>query len=89
MICTIPSGAPARSAASAMSRAASLETWRAAGWGLMTMALRVMSASSTLNETVHTGFVDGTRAKITPAGLGTSTILRAGSRRQLTKSWSR
>ena len=43
----------------------------------MTIALRVISASRTLKKTVATGLVDGVRARITPAGLGTSTSFRS------------
>ena len=68
--CTAPSGAPAPAAASARVLVASMQHARAAGCGLMTMALRVISAQSTLKYTVATGLVDGTRAKMTPAGRG-------------------
>ncbi len=44
----MPSGAPAASAACASVRTASTQQARAAGWGEMTMALRVISASSAL-----------------------------------------
>ncbi len=43
-----PSGAPARTAASASRRAASTQHSRAIGCGLTTIALRVISDSSTL-----------------------------------------
>ena len=68
--CTAPSGAPASTAASARVRVASTQQSRAAGCGLMTTALRVINAQSTLKYTVAIGLVDGTRAKTTPAGRG-------------------
>ena len=43
----------------------------------------------TLKNTLHTGLVDGVRARITPAGRGSARILAAGSIRGLTKSSSR
>ena len=64
--------------------AASAQHSRARGWGLMTMTLRVISASSDLKNTVATGLVDGVSAKTTPAGRGTSTIFAAGSNRGVT-----
>src|SRR3954452_3348417 len=81
--CTTPSGAPAATAASAIVRAASEQTFFAYGCGLTTTALRVISARSTLKFTVATGFVDGVSARTTPAGRGTSTTFAAGSVRTL------
>ena len=46
--CTTPSGAPAATAASAIVRAASLQTFFAYGCGLITTALRVINASRVL-----------------------------------------
>ena len=81
-----PSGAPAALAASASTRAASLQQALACGWGERMMALRVISASSVLKKTVATGLVTGISAKITPAGRGSSTIFFAVSIRGLMKS---
>ena len=79
-----PSGAPAATAAAASVRAASAQHSRASGCGLITMTLRVISASSDLKNTVATGLVDGVSANTTPAGRGTSTIFVAGSNRGVT-----
>ena len=79
-----PSGAPAATAAAASARAASAEHSRASGCGLITTALRVIRASSTLTNTVATGLVDGVSASTTPAGRGISTILAARSIRGVT-----
>ena len=38
----------------------------------------------TLKKTLHTGLVDGVRARMTPAGRGRERILPAGSIRGLT-----
>ncbi len=83
-----PSGAPAPVAASASSRAASVQQALAIGCGLTTIAFLVSSARMTLKNTLHTGFVDGVRARITPAGRGSETIFAAESTRGLTKSSS-
>ena len=50
----------------------------------MTTALRVISASRALKNTVATGLVDGVSASTTPAGRGISTIFAAGSKRGVT-----
>ena len=47
-IWTAPSGAPAPTAAFAITATASTETFLAIGWGETTIALRVISASRTL-----------------------------------------
>src|SRR5699024_2278287 len=65
---TIPLGAPAASAAWARTRAASAQTCLAIGWGLMTTALRVISARIVLKYVVATGLVEGVMARTTPAG---------------------
>ena len=79
-----PSGAPALTAASPRTRAASAHTSLAIGCGLTTTTLRVMSASRHLKNTVATGLVDGVSASTTPAGRGTSTTLAAASTRGVT-----
>src|SRR5260370_26140046 len=79
-----PSGAPASEATSASSLAASVQQALAIGWGLTTIAFLVMSARMILKYTLQTGLVDGVSARITPAGLGSETILAAGSTRGLT-----
>ncbi len=76
---TQPSGAPAPTAAEAIVRAASLHTRRANGCGLMTTALRVISASRILKYTVATGLVDGVSASTTPAGRGIRTTFASWS----------
>ena len=81
-----PSGAPARVATPASSRAASPQHSRAIGCGLTTIAFRVSRARMTLKNTLQTGLVDGVRARMTPAGRGSDTILAAASTRGLTKS---
>jgi hypothetical protein len=73
-------------AAAASSRAALAQQSCAIGCGLTTIALRVSSARRTLKNTVHTGFVDGVSARMTPAGRGTERIFAAGSVPGLT--WS-
>ena len=87
--CTAPSGAPAATAASARVRVASTQVSCAAGWGLITTALRVSRAESTLKYTVAMGLVDGTSANTTPAGRGISTRPLCGSTRGSTKFHSR
>ncbi|CAA9326779.1 MAG: hypothetical protein AVDCRST_MAG29-795 [uncultured Nocardioidaceae bacterium] len=82
--CTTPSGAPAATAASPSTRAASAQHSLANGCGLTTTALRVSSASSTLKYSVETGLVDGVSASTTPAGRGTSTSFRSESTRGVT-----
>src|SRR5699024_12727916 len=52
---TIPLGAPAASAAWARTRAASAQTCLAIGWGLMTTALRAISARTVLKYSAATG----------------------------------
>ena len=47
---------------------------RAAGCGDSTIALRVSIAQMILKLMVAIGLVEGTSAKMTPAGRGTSTI---------------
>ena len=79
-----PSGAPAATAARSSVRAASAQHSLACGCGLMTTALRVISASKALKYTEATGLVDGVSASTTPAGRGTSTIFEAGSKRGVT-----
>ena len=55
----------------------------------MTMALRVISAQSTLKYTVAIGLVEGTSAKMTPAGRGILTHPVASSWPGSTKFQSR
>ena len=64
----IPFGAPAASAASRMTFAAAMVDSFARGCGLITIALRVLSASKVLKIAVEVGFVVGITAAITPIG---------------------
>ena len=64
----IPSGAPASTAASRTSFAAAIVESFALGWGLMMIALRVLSAIRHLKIAVDVGFVVGITAAITPIG---------------------
>ena len=69
----IPSGAPAATAASSTTRAASMVQFFARGCGLMRMALRVFRHSSALKMAVEVGLVVGMTAATRPMG---SAILR-------------
>ena len=71
------SGAPAATAASSTMRAAIIVEFFAFGWGLMTMPLRVLSASSDLNIAVEVGFVVGMTAAMTPTGSATFCVPNA------------
>ena len=75
-----PLGAPAASAAAAMTRAASRVQRAAAGWGEITMASRAFTAIMTLKKAVEVGLVLGTRAATTPMGRATLNRRRASSR---------
>ena len=79
-----PSGAPAATAACARVRAASAEQARARGCGLITIALRVMRASSAVANTVATGSAAGVSASTTPAGRGIPAVRVPGSARGVT-----
>ena len=68
MQATSPLGMPARSPASAMRRAVSSQHFTADGWGATTMALRALTAMSTLYMTVEVGLVLGVSAATTPMG---------------------
>ncbi len=65
---TMPSGAPALTAASKHSFAAAIVLFLARGCGEKTMALRVFSAISVLKIAVEVGFVVGTTPAMTPMG---------------------
>ena len=67
----IPSGAPAATAASSTVFAAAAVQALARGWGLMTMPLRVLSASRHLKIAVEVGFVVGITAPTRPIGSAT------------------
>ena len=64
----ISSGAPAFTAASSTTFAAAIVEPFALGWGLMIIALRVLSAIRHLKIAVDVGFVVGITAAITPMG---------------------
>ena len=64
----MPSGAPAATAASSTTRAASMVDLLARGCGLMRMPLRVFSAIRVLKIAVEVGFVVGMTAAMTPMG---------------------
>src|SRR2546426_5269561 len=78
---TEPSGAPALSAASYITRALSAIQRTALGCGLMTMALRPLRAMSALNMAVEGGVVHGVMAATTPAAAATSTTPFSASSR--------
>ena len=65
------SGAPAATAASSTTFAAAIVDLRARGCGLMTIALRVLSAMRHLKIAVDVGFVVGMTAPIKPIGSAT------------------
>ena len=67
------SGAPAFTAASYTTRAASTEHFCAEGWNAKTMGLRVFTAIRLLNMVVEVGLVVGVTPQITPTGSATST----------------
>ena len=75
----IPSGAPAATAASRTTFAAAIVQFLARGWGLMTIPLRVLSASSVLKIAVEVGFVVGITAPMTPIGSATFMMPAASS----------
>ena len=64
----IPSGAPASTAASRTTFAASMVHFFARGCGLMMIALRVFSAIRVLKIAVDVGLVVGITAAIRPIG---------------------
>ena len=64
----MPSGAPAFTAASSTTRAASMVDFFARGWGLKIMPLRVFRQISALKIAVEVGFVVGITAATTPMG---------------------
>ena len=64
----ISSGAPAATAASRTTLAASIVLFLARGWGLMIMPFRVLSAKRVLKMAVEVGLVVGITAAITPMG---------------------
>ena len=64
----MPSGAPALTAASSTTFAASIVLFLALGWGLMMMPFLVLSAMSVLKIAVDVGLVVGMTAPITPTG---------------------
>jgi hypothetical protein len=68
MHATSPGGIPARSPASAMSRAVSTQHFAADGWGATTTALRALTAMRILKITVEVGLVLGVSAATTPIG---------------------
>ena len=65
---TMPSGAPAFTAASSTTLAAAMVHFLARGWGLMMMPLRVFRAMRVLKMAVEVGLVVGITAPITPMG---------------------
>ena len=79
----IPSGAPARRAASAKMRAVSAMHRLADGCGLRTTALRAFIEIKTLNIVVEVGLVDGMIAATTPSGDATSHIFLSRSSRRM------
>ena len=64
----IPSGAPAFTAASRTTLAASIVHFFAAGWGLMMIAFLVFRQISVLKIAVEVGFVVGITAATSPTG---------------------
>ncbi len=75
----IPSGAPAFTAASSTTFAASIVHFFALGCGEKISPLRVLSASNDLNIAVDVGFVVGMTAAITPIGSAILVIPKASS----------
>ena len=73
------SGAPASTAACAMSSAARAVHFTADGCGEKTMALRALTAMIDLKIAVEVGLVDGTMPMSRPTGSATSMVPRAGS----------
>jgi len=67
----IPSGAPALTAASKTTLAASIVAFLALGCGEMIIAFLVFNAIKVLNIAVEVGLVVGTIAAITPIGSAT------------------
>ncbi len=67
----MPSGAPALTAASSTTFAASIVHFLALGCGEKMIPLRVLSEMSALNIAVDVGFVVGITAPITPIGSAT------------------
>jgi hypothetical protein len=76
---TRPSGAPAATAASAITSAARREHLAARGCGACTMALPALTAARLLNSTVEVGLVTGMIPAITPIGLPTAVTRFASS----------
>ena len=66
-------GAPALTAASRITRAASTEDFCALGWNPKMMGLRVFIQISDLNRVVEVGLVTGVTPATTPTGSATST----------------
>ena len=75
----IPSGAPALTAASKTTLAASIVAFFALGCGDIIIAFLVFKAISVLNIAVDVGFVVGTIAAITPIGSATYVIPKVSS----------
>ena len=65
---TMPSGAPAATAAPSTSLAAETVHPLARGWGLMMLPLRVFREIRVLKMAVEVGFVVGMTAAMTPIG---------------------
>ncbi len=64
----MPSGAPAATAASRTTLAASIVLFLALGWGLIMIPFLVLRQISVLNIAVDVGFVVGITAATTPIG---------------------
>lgn len=78
---TQPAGAPAATAASRTTRAASAEQCCAEGWKAKTIGLRVLRAMSALKTVVEVGLVTGVIAQTTPTGSAISVMPFSSSRR--------
>ena len=78
--CTRSGGPPARSMARRMTSAVSRMQRRERGWGLITMALRPLTAMIDLNRAVEVGLVVGMIPATTPTGVATSCRPVASSR---------
>ena len=76
---TSPGGAPARSAAAAMTSVARRQHSTARGWGDITTAFPDFTAARALNSTVDVGLVRGMSPAITPMGSPTAVIRLMGS----------